>query len=205
MQNEYKVYLIREIASGEIKYIGLTRQELIMRFNEHVIRRKFKRYDYQIELISDNLTIDQAASLERLLIKQYDLLNKGWNKSPGSINGYSNNHSEEQKLKWKKERPGKKVSEEHSSKNKIARLGKKNSDYHNQRISECNSKRIICLETGLIYPSARAAAKHLNLHYSKISLVCNGKRKTTGGFHFKFVDEPVETNRNVSSQINKSE
>jgi len=45
----------------------------------------------------------------------------------------------------------------------------------------------MCLETGIIYKSAREAAKQLNLNYSKISLVCNGKRKSTGGLHFIFV------------------
>lgn len=121
-----------------------------------------------------------------MLIKQYDLLKKGLNKSPGSINGSSNYHSEEQKKKWSEERKGKPVSLEHAEKNRIARLGKTNSIEHKRIISEVKSKPVLCLESGIIYKSAREAAKQLNLQYSKISLVCNEKRSSTGNLHFRF-------------------
>lgn len=182
----YKVYLIKDRA-GIIWYCGLTRSSLRVRFNDHVCRRKFDRTKYVIELVTDNLTLLEAVELEKLLIAQYSLLEKGWNKSPGSINGSSNFHSSEQKTIWSYDRRGSKVSAEHATKNRIARLGKTNSDFHKQMISEKKSKPIMCLETGKIYPSARVAAKELNLSYSKISLVCNGKRTTTGGLHFRFI------------------
>lgn len=147
----YKVYLVRN-KDKEIVYCGLTGNSLQKRLQEHRIRRNWDN-TYTIELVSEYLTREEAAILERKLIEQYDLLNKGFNKSPDSINSYSNFHSDEQKKKWSLERKG---------------------------------KPIICLETGKIYPSARHAAKELNLQYSKISLVCNGKRETTGGLHFEF-------------------
>lgn len=185
--NKFKVYLIRDRKTLEIKYVGLTRQNLEKRFTQHASRKNFNKKDYTIELISEDLTIEQAVELEKLLIKQYDLINNGWNVSPGSINGSSNYHTEEMKQKWSKERKGIKVSEEHAAKNRIARLGHKNTPEQQRKIVEKVSKPVICLETGIIYRSARHAAKELNLNYSKISLVCNGKRSTTGGLHFKFV------------------
>ena len=187
MRKEYKVYLIRELSSNDIKYVGLTRQKLVTRFNAHVIDKKIKRYDYQIELIQDDLSINEAVQLEKMLIKQYNLLVVGWNKSPGSINGCSNYHSEEQKLIWRKTRKGKRVSTDHAEKNKRARLGKKNSPEHNKALLKSLEKPVMCLETGIIYRSARHAAKELGLNYSKISLVCNGLRNTTGGLHFIFI------------------
>lgn len=183
----YKVYLIREKSTGDIKYVGLTRQSLKMRFNSHMSRFKKPRKDYQIELIAEDLNNLEAASLESLLIEQYDLLNTGWNTSPGSINGFSNYHSEDQKIKWSKERKGKPVSKEHAKKNRIARLGKKNSEYHKKRISEVKSKPVLCVETGEVFKSGRQAADKLNLSRSKISNVCHGKRKSTGGYTFRFV------------------
>lgn len=186
-KNEYKVYILREVKTGKIVYAGLTRSLLTTRFNSHVCRKKFNRYEYQIEMIQDELSIEQAVELEDLLIKQYNLLKDGWNVSPKSKNGYSNYHSEEMKAKWSKERKGKPVSPEHAKKNKIARLGKKNGEFWKQRISEVKSKPVMCLETGIIYKSIRQAANVLDLCHRKISAVCLGKRKTTGGLHFVYV------------------
>lgn len=195
MHKIYKVYLIRDKRTDEIKYVGLTRQTLETRFSGHCQRRKISRAHYGMELVRDELTQIEAVALEKLLIAQYDLLKTGWNKSPGSIDGSSQYHSEEQKEKWRKERPGTPVSPEHAEKNKTARLGKKNSEYHKKMVSEKKSRPVICLETGVVYKSGRHAAKELSLNTSKISLVCNGKRSTTGGLHFAFA-ETVETNRN---------
>ena len=52
-----------------------------------------------------------------------------------------------------------------------------------------NSKKIRCVETGKIFDSARIAAKEMSLNNSTISSVCNGKRKTAGGYHFEFLQE----------------
>ena len=38
------------------------------------------------------------------------------------------------------------------------------------------------------FPSARQAARELNLDSSTISKVCRGKNKTHGGFIFKYLD-----------------
>jgi plasmid maintenance system antidote protein VapI len=46
----------------------------------------------------------------------------------------------------------------------------------------------MCLETGEVFKSGREAAKKLNLQRSKISNVCKGKRKSTGGYTFCFID-----------------
>lgn len=48
-------------------------------------------------------------------------------------------------------------------------------------------KKVICQETGKIYESLTKAAESLGIQKSKISNVCHGKRKTTGGKHWAFV------------------
>jgi len=50
-------------------------------------------------------------------------------------------------------------------------------------------KPIICLETGTIYESVSAAADSLKIPQPNISSVCNGRRQSCGGFHFRFVEE----------------
>ena len=48
-------------------------------------------------------------------------------------------------------------------------------------------KKVLCVETGVVYDSGTKAANALGLLKSKISQVCNGKRATTGGLHWRFV------------------
>lgn len=49
-----------------------------------------------------------------------------------------------------------------------------------------NSKKVKCLDTGIVYASGTIAAEMTGLQKSKISLVCNGSRKTTGGLRWEF-------------------
>jgi hypothetical protein len=190
MRKEYKVYVLRDIQTEKIVYAGLTRMTLQRRFQSHKVRFKNKP-KFNIELVTENLSIEEAVELEKMLIKQYDLLNTGYNKSPGSINGSSNYHSEDQKKKWSEERKGKPVNPEHAAKNKVARLGHKNPPDR-----EYFQKAVMCLNDGKVFKSARDAAKYYNIQYSKISLVCNGKRLATKGLRFVFV-ETVEPSRNA--------
>lgn len=50
-----------------------------------------------------------------------------------------------------------------------------------------NSKKVKCIETGVIYDSLTIAADKLGLQKSKICLVCKGERLTTGGYHWEYV------------------
>ena len=49
-------------------------------------------------------------------------------------------------------------------------------------------KKTRCVETNIIYPSANEAARQTGLKQSSISNCCNGKAKTTGGFHWEYVE-----------------
>jgi Zn finger protein HypA/HybF involved in hydrogenase expression len=49
-----------------------------------------------------------------------------------------------------------------------------------------------CIETGKIYFTQTDASTELNASASSISLVCNGKRTTAGGYHFRYTNEPAE-------------
>ena len=50
-----------------------------------------------------------------------------------------------------------------------------------------NNKPIKCVETGKIFDSITIAAKEMNLNYERISHVCCGIQKTTGGYHFEYI------------------
>jgi predicted GIY-YIG superfamily endonuclease len=177
----YKVYLIKRRCDNFIMYVGLTSQLLAKRFQQHVDRKKFVKKDYFMEIVQEDITLQEAVTLEELLIEQYTTRKTGWNVSPKSINGYSNLHSEEQKAKWSMERKGKPFP-----KNDYRRTTP-NTPEHNKKISEANSRPVICLNDGKTYRSMRQACVALCLQESKVSLVCNGKRPHTRGYKFKFL------------------
>lgn len=107
-----------------------------------------------------------------------------------------------------KSNQGKIRTEEMKEKNRIAHLDKHHTEITKQKISTImkmkninqgeqnpmygkipkNAKKIICVENNQVFNSITEAADKLNLDFRLISLVCNGKRHTTGGLHFKFIE-----------------
>ena len=51
------------------------------------------------------------------------------------------------------------------------------------------SKEVICLETGVIYPSSMEAERQLNIRHSQIIKCCLNKSKTAGGFTWKYTNK----------------
>lgn len=54
-------------------------------------------------------------------------------------------------------------------------------------IDYSQSKQVLCVETGIIYPSLSEVYRQLGFSQGYISLACNGKYKTAYGFHWKYV------------------
>lgn len=91
-------------------------------------------------------------------------------KQKGNTNMLGKTHSERTKAKISKSKQGQKHTMEARSK-----------------ISASKYKPVLCLETQITYKSAQEAAKAINLKYqAHIGSVCNGKRKTAGGFTWQW-------------------
>lgn len=58
--------------------------------------------------------------------------------------------------------------------------------------SEARSKKVVCIETGEIYPSASYVEKNI---ISGIRDVIKGKQLTAGGFHWKYLNEEPITKK----------
>jgi hypothetical protein len=56
-----------------------------------------------------------------------------------------------------------------------------------KRAMESLGKKVICIETGVIYNSTCEAGRLTGFQQTKISACCLGKRKTTGGCHWKYL------------------
>ena len=99
---------------------------------------------------------------------------------------------------WK----GKKRSEETIRKMSESMKGKKgywNGKHHTEetknKISQSKKgtisltrKKVICIETDIIYDSLTEASIKTKANLSKISNCCNGKLKTAGGYHWQFLN-----------------
>ena len=48
-------------------------------------------------------------------------------------------------------------------------------------------RRIVCVETGEMFESIKSAADNYKLQSSLIWKCCNGRQRTTGGFHWEYV------------------
>ena len=49
--------------------------------------------------------------------------------------------------------------------------------------------QVRCVETEKVYKSVTEASKNISINRSCIIRCCNGKQKTAGGYHFKYVKE----------------
>ena len=55
-----------------------------------------------------------------------------------------------------------------------------------QKGSKAKSRRIVCVETGAIYPSLEEAAKENRTYRSNICAALQGRLKTAGGLHWRY-------------------
>lgn len=57
----------------------------------------------------------------------------------------------------------------------------------NIRVAKAQSKKVLCLETGVVYSSTRDIERKFGFYHSNISACCNGKKNTCGGYHWQYV------------------
>ena len=93
---------------------------------------------------------------------------------------YGKKHSKETKQKISEANKGKQLTEE--TKQKISNFMNNNHP---------RAKKVICLETGEVFLSARKAAEAYNTSHTCISRVCNGERKTTAGKHWEWYNNDI--------------
>lgn len=58
-----------------------------------------------------------------------------------------------------------------------------------KRSAEARGRKCLCVETGNIYPSTAQAARETGLYQANIHRCCLNENGTTGGYHWRFVQE----------------
>lgn len=212
--NTYKVYM-HKCPNNKV-YIGITQQEVNKRWNYGngyksctLFSKAIKKYGWKnIEhfIIFDNLSKTEAEQKEIELIKQYksNFPKYGYNICSGG-NGTPNHivsdetkkkiskrtkqamNNIEIKEKLRKCHLGKKLSDEHKEKIRL-NANKYLTEETKQKLREVNKNKIKvkCIETGIIYDSIHNASRITNIAYQNIYKVCKGKRKSAGGYTWKY-------------------
>lgn len=165
------------------------------------------------EFLLDDFEVELIKKLDCISPKGYNL-DSGGNKNKHHCNETKKKISESHKGKiigkvhseeWKnklskrmsgKNNPqyGKKYTKETKEKMSNSQSGKhigiKNAMYGRKGKLSPQSKKIICVETKEVFDSIVEAGLHFNIKCNScISLCCTGKRKTSGGYHWRYYND----------------
>lgn len=160
-------------------------------FYKAILKYGFENFTSQI--LKNNLSLEEANYWEQYYIQYYDSTNpkKGYNISIGG-----SLMSEEQRAslskRMKENNPMK--NPEIARKNGLMKKGKSFSEEVCKNISEGHKKKVLCIETGIIYPSRNEAAKAVGVSPSGIGRAINGEQKTSAGYHWRYIDEDKKSN-----------
>ena len=214
--NKYKVYM--HICPNGKKYIGITQQDVLKRWNYGngykgcvLFYKAIKKYGWKnIKhiILFDNLEKCDAEQKEIELIKHYKTNERkyGYNICSGGQGTPNHIVSKEIRIKisentkkamnnpnikekLKQCHLGKTLSEEHKAKIRLS-ARKYQTEKTKEKMREINKNKIKvkCIETNMIFNSLQAAADYIGYSSTThISGCAMGKRKSAGGYHWRFV------------------
>jgi group I intron endonuclease len=208
------VYLHENRVNGK-KYIGITCQRPERRWNNgngyaknrhfSTAIQKYGWHSFRHEILYTDLSQTEAERIEIELIEFYQTRDpyKGYNLTAGGDGVRGLVHTPETRARMSKAHTGVIRSAEYRANLSRALTGLKKTPEHCAKISEAKkgvnlgakspfARSVRCVETGVIYPTLAEAARANGLQHSKISLCCQGKRHTTGGYHWEYYnDTPI--------------
>lgn len=124
---------------------------------EHTYRKKLDK-TFKFAAIETNLDKDNAKKLEEYYIALYDTVSNGWNRTYGEGT---------RKVK---------------TKDGDGRF-KQNNELHKLR----KKKRVLHIDTGIEYDSARECAENIGIEPIYVNKVCNGSYKSYKKMKFKYI------------------
>ena len=167
--------------------------------------KKYGRENFVREIICEAESAEELNRLEREFTIKYDVVNSDdwYNLCYGgdATSGYK--FSEETKKIMSEKKKGlysgrnnpmygvhRKLTEEHKrkiSEHAKEQWGEKNWMYGKTYGQNPRAKAVVCIETGVIYDSAKRAAHELNVNYSNLCMVLKNQRHQVGGLHFEYM------------------
>lgn len=118
------------------------------------------------------------------------------NNNPLSFKNKSESHkgyipSEETRKKMSESQKGKHDGELNPMFGRTGELNPFYGQHHSEETLKKLSKRVICIETGIIYPSMAEASRQTGISSGHICSVCKGNRNIAGGYHWAYYEEVV--------------
>lgn len=187
------------ICPNDKKYVGITKQKPEKRWQkgygyitQTYFQKAIKKYGWnniEHKILFTNLTKEEACKKEIELIKKYKTNNckYGYNIASGGEGVQGVKITEEKKeilrraLKDNQHAKGYKHTDEEKEKMRLAKLGKPNLKL---------SKKVLCLETNIIYPSVAEAKRQTGINC--IDRACRGTFEYAGKInnkkiHWKYI------------------
>lgn len=178
------------------RYIGITCKKPSYRWDNgkgycssRIFNKAIQKYgwnNFEHIILETDLTRDEAKLRECYWISYYHTYIKdpachGYNGTEGGDVPWNvgMSLSPEQKSKWEVSVKNN-INWTHKGQKRNPEVVKKIRDSHKKY-----SKQILCVETGEIFESVKAAER--KYHNNHINDCCNGKRKTACGFHWKLL------------------
>lgn len=208
--NNYTVYC--HIFPNKKRYIGITKQTTSRRWQNgygyicsplmYNAIKKYLWHNIEHKILYTNLSKKEAEDTEIKLIKEWktNIIKYGYNIANGG--SLASSFTLETRLKISRSQVGKKLSEETKNKIRLANSGSKNYLYgkvmsfeKKQQLLLSNYKQISqyningdFLEN---YNCIKEASIKYKINNSNISQCCMNKRKTAGGYKWKYKDMEV--------------
>lgn len=196
-------------------YIGITSCEPVKRWkngrgydNQPIMRNAIMKYGWdnvKHEILAKGLTREEACAMEVALIALYNSTDRncGYNNTGGGdsyemtadhkakISAANKGKPSHLKGKPMSEERKRKIGEANKGKKRTAEQLRKQSEYMKGRCGGENprSRKVYCVETGIVFNSVVEAAVWTNVSRNSISDALNGRSKQSGGVHWRYLDK----------------
>lgn len=205
IKNNYTVYahIRKEPSNNGIykRYIGITGRKVDTRWRKgkgYSNKNKNGDHSYFYNAIQKygwdgfthiillkNLTYKEALEWEKKLIKIYNSNNRehGYNGDSGGTSGSIPNKNVRKKMSQNHADVSGNKNPMYGKRGELAPFFGRTGDKHHA------SKKVLCVETGIIYNGIREAERITGIHNTNISACCLGRyrHKTAGGYHWKYI------------------
>lgn len=195
LPQDFYVYLHRKASTGEVFYVGKGHGRRAWSNQRSLYWHNIvKKHGFTVEFVATGLQEWYSFELERELIAFYgrDFLCNMTDGGDG-ISGFT--HGRNARMLVSQARKGKPLSQNHKDKLALAKIGKAKPDDVKQKTSATKrkkSRKILCLENGLVFDAGISAQKWLQDHGQKLGArsaiydCCKGNRKTAYGYTWAY-------------------